>query len=127
MGIFPQMGFMNKQNESKANAINTAKDLLVAWQSSSKVENFLINKNPDEDFSPNSEDEEVYYYAKDFSNPSYYEFKTKRNNYDATVRIMTSKSTDSKISSVHQIVVEILNNKGKPISESYGYIKGGGR
>ena len=40
---------------------------------------------------------------------------------------MTSKSTDSKISSVHQIVVEILNNKGKPISESYGYIKGRGR
>jgi type II secretory pathway component PulJ len=41
MNFFPQIGFVNKSNEEKAEAINTAKLILHNWQNDSNVKNFL--------------------------------------------------------------------------------------
>ncbi len=41
MNFFPQMGFINKLNGEKSQAINTAKQVLIDWQNDNGVEAFL--------------------------------------------------------------------------------------
>ncbi|MBU8916634.1 prepilin-type N-terminal cleavage/methylation domain-containing protein [Bacillus sp. FJAT-29953] len=127
MSFFPQMGFINKQNEDKTKAVNTAKEILIDWKGSDKVKNFLINKQPESDFLPNTVNENVYYISYDFSDSTYYNFKTTRNNYNVNIKIKKTTAKASDASSIHLIVVQILNTKGKPMSETYGYIKKRGR
>ncbi len=121
MNFFPQMGFMNQQNKDKIQGINTAKELLVKWQGSEEVKDFLeadaknaLVKNPE-----NNIDYDVYTNNED---DSYYFFKT--NTSDFTIEIRINKTSDYKTltTKAHQIHVQLKNSRGSLISESYGYV-----
>jgi prepilin-type N-terminal cleavage/methylation domain-containing protein len=127
MSFFPQMGLINNQNEDNSKAINTAKEVLVDWKGSDKVKNFLINKQPNLNFVPNTASEDVFFHTYDFTDAYYYSFKTVRENFDVTIKIKKTATKSSNASSIHLIVVQINNDKGKTIAETYGYIKKRGR
>jgi prepilin-type N-terminal cleavage/methylation domain-containing protein len=120
MKFFPQMGFMNKQNEDKTQAINIAKEILINWQESSEVKWFLVKKDQVTGFI--SVDAKVEY--KNFnSDADYYYFETSKDIYNVHIKIKKSPSTSSRLSSVHSIVIQLLNKKGNVVSETYGYVK----
>ncbi|MDQ1144858.1 prepilin-type N-terminal cleavage/methylation domain-containing protein [Bacillus sp. SORGH_AS 510] len=113
MSFFPQMGFMNNQNESKTQAINTAKEVLIEWQGMDDLKAFLVDPTNDtlDDLPSNKKTEGVYYY-----------FYTTKNNYDVTIRINILPSKESKVTKAHLIRVQLFNKKGKLVSETYGYV-----
>ncbi|MFP7299847.1 prepilin-type N-terminal cleavage/methylation domain-containing protein [Neobacillus niacini] len=124
MNFFPQMGLMNRQNEDKTQAINTAKNLLVDWQESIKVKGFLTKNNQGSGFTPNNIGDKEYYTHFD-PNPSGsdYIFKTTKDNYDVNITISKNPRKNSNAYSVHLIIVQLLNDKGNTVSETYGYIR----
>ncbi|WP_312470999.1 type II secretion system protein [Neobacillus sp.] len=123
MSMFPQMGFVNKQNEDKAQAINMAKEILVNWQESNEVKTFIEKPDHITGFTPEFVNEKVNYthFAYD-KYPDYYYFGTTKDHYDVRIKIKKSPIKSSKVSHVHQIVVQLINKRGNIIAETYGYV-----
>ncbi|WML59565.1 prepilin-type N-terminal cleavage/methylation domain-containing protein [Neobacillus sp. PS2-9] len=113
MSFFPQMGFMNKQNEDKTQAINTAKEVLIEWQEMPDLKAFLVDPTNDtlDDLPSNKKTEGDYYY-----------FYTTKNNYDVTIKINILPSKESKAAKAHLIMIQLFNKKGTVVSETYGYV-----
>ncbi|MEH7304937.1 type IV pilus modification PilV family protein [Neobacillus drentensis] len=113
--FFPQMGLMNKVNEDKTQAINTAKQLLIVWQNSIEVQNYL------EDQTTGS----LPGFVK--SEGDFYYCKTTEGDFTANIKIkrtseLTSAATASPFE-VHYIEIQLLNKRNTVVSEIYGYIK----
>jgi prepilin-type N-terminal cleavage/methylation domain-containing protein len=122
MNFFPQMGFINKQNEDKVQAINLAKDILIKWQDSHDVSGFLVNSTETTGFI--STDPDLDFDAAKFKNEGgYYYFETTKDIYNVKVRIKNTPDKSSSKTHVHSILVQLLNNKGNVVSETYGYVK----
>ncbi|MEH6989132.1 type IV pilus modification PilV family protein [Cytobacillus firmus] len=110
MALFPQMGVMNKQNETKVQAVNTAKNVLIKWQNSEEVLKFL--ENP--------EIHEIDSYVKE-DNINYY-FKQENDDFIADIKIKKTSDVVSKPSEARGIHIQIQNDNGAVMSETYGYI-----
>lgn len=123
--FFPQMGFMNKQNEDKIQGINTAKQIMVKWQNSQDVKDFLVSGNlPPKD---GNEDESLNYedYIPDNTDPDteekhYYLFTKKIDDLEVDIKLYKEDelSTSTTANKIHVIV----KNKRGNLSESYGYV-----
>jgi prepilin-type N-terminal cleavage/methylation domain-containing protein len=120
MRFFPQMGLLNKQNEDKAHAVNVAKEILINWQESSDVKWFLVQTDHLTGFT--STDSKVVY-NKFKSDGNYYYFETSKDIYKVNIKIKKLPITNSRLSSVNSIVIQLLNKKGNVVSETFGYIK----
>ncbi|MEH7332701.1 type II secretion system protein [Neobacillus drentensis] len=124
MSFFPQMGFVNKQNQDKTQAINTAKEVLINWQESNEVKTFLAIDNQTTGFTPAYVNELVNYSFFSYDKfPGYYYFETTRDNYNVHIKIKKSPNTSSSVSYVHSMVVQLLNKRGNIIAETFGYVK----
>jgi prepilin-type N-terminal cleavage/methylation domain-containing protein len=110
MGFFPQMGMMNKQNGDKAQAVNTAKQLLINWENNSDVKAYLAN--PTTTVLPQ--------YPQPDS--GYYIFNTTEGNFNVKVKIKITPSKTSKLLNAHLTIVQLFNGKGNLVTETYGYI-----
>jgi prepilin-type N-terminal cleavage/methylation domain-containing protein len=110
MRFFPQMGFMNNENADKTQAINTSKEVLIEWQNSEDLKNFL--KNPTGTVLPG--------YVK--TEAGYYYFKTVKSNYNVNIKIKISSDLVSTPNKTFLIQVELLNKRNNIIGETYGYI-----
>ncbi|WP_053364239.1 prepilin-type N-terminal cleavage/methylation domain-containing protein [Bacillus sp. FJAT-27251] len=112
MNIFPQMGMMNKTNENKAQAINTAKDILIEWQNNNEVKTYIAD--PATTFTLSLAPPQLI--------DGFYVFETNKGSFKAKVRIKQQPGKTSDLVKAHLIVVELLNDDNKIISETYGYI-----
>ncbi|WP_147532523.1 hypothetical protein [Bacillus marasmi] len=115
MNIFPQMGFLNQQNETKLQGINTAKQILVEWQEDTEVINYLSN--------PIMYSKPAYLEEKD----TYYISEATRDDEKVVVKIAKDSDLDASIAKsgptkVHQIHVQLKNNKNVLVGESFGYL-----
>ncbi|MFP5114421.1 type IV pilus modification PilV family protein [Bacillaceae bacterium C204] len=113
--LFPQMGLMNKVNEDKTQAINTAKQLLIDWQNSVEVQNYL--EDPTTGSLPG--------FVK--AEGDYYYCTTTKGEFTANIKIkqttdLTSAATASPFE-VHYIEIQLLNKRNSVVSEIYGYIR----
>ncbi|MCM3116740.1 type II secretion system GspH family protein [Neobacillus sp. MER 74] len=121
MRFFPQMGLMNNQNQDKAKAINLAKEVLINWQESSDVKWFLVKTDQTAGFTPT--DSKVTY-NRFYSDPTYYYFETTKDQYDVNIKIKRFPETSSRLSSIHSIVVQLIDKKNRHvITETFGYVK----
>ncbi|MEH7249918.1 prepilin-type N-terminal cleavage/methylation domain-containing protein [Neobacillus niacini] len=126
MNMFPQMGMMNKKNEEKTQAINTAKEILIDWQESVKVKEFITRSDRTVGFTPNNVTDKTYYTS---FNPNLtgtdYIFGTVKGIYSVTIKIKKTARTreTSKAYKIHLIEIQLLNDKGNAVSKTYGYIK----
>ncbi|WP_223591142.1 type IV pilus modification PilV family protein [Neobacillus bataviensis] len=121
MSFFPQMGFVNKQNQDKTQAINVAKEVLINWQESSDVKWFLVKSDRVTGFT--STDPKVAYNAFTYDS-TYYYFDATKDIYNVKIKIKKSPETSSRLSSVNYIVVQMLNKKNNNVvSETFGYVK----
>jgi prepilin-type N-terminal cleavage/methylation domain-containing protein len=113
MRFFPQMGFMNKQNAEKTQAINTAKEILIDWQNSPHAKAFLVDPTNEslDDLPINKKTEGGYYY-----------FYTAEGNFDVTIKIKITPSKEAKFSKAHLIQIQLFNKRKNVVSETYGYI-----
>ncbi|MCM3587655.1 prepilin-type N-terminal cleavage/methylation domain-containing protein [Mesobacillus maritimus] len=112
MNIFPQMGMMNTVNEDKAQGISSAKELLLEWQNNNEVKTYI--SNPDTTIllslvPPQLED-------------GFYIFETTHGEFTGNIKIQQEPSKTSELSNAHLIIVQLLNDKNKIVSETYGYI-----
>jgi prepilin-type N-terminal cleavage/methylation domain-containing protein len=124
MNIFPQMGMMNKHNEDKAQAINTAKEILIDWQEADEVEEFIKEKRTS-GFIPTAGNPKIAYthFSYDIEDDGYYYFETTKDKYDVQIRIKKSPKINSNTTQVNQIIVQLLNERGNVVSETFGYVK----
>lgn len=124
MNIFPQMGMMNKYNEDKAQAINTAKEILIDWQDADELKEF-IKENRTSGFTPIAGNTKVAYtnFSYDTEDDGYYYFVTTKDHYEVHIKIKKAPKIDSSSGQVNQITVQLLNEKGNVVGETYGYIK----
>ena len=110
MYIFPQMGFMNQKNEEKTQAINTTKQILIEWKNNQEVKNFLSNPTlytlPDY-----LKEQDTHYYTE-----------TTRDNIKVIIKIAKESDLKSNPAKAYQIHVQLLDQNGAIISESFGYI-----
>jgi prepilin-type N-terminal cleavage/methylation domain-containing protein len=114
MSLFPQMGLMNKHNEDKAQAVNTAKQLLNKWTTDQQVIGALKNPNPLPTDWPSSYIAQVdNYYLFESENPKakIIIFKQPETGFTGTDPIKA-----------YQIHILILNNRDNVISKTYGYV-----
>lgn len=115
MNIFPQMGFLNQKNETKLQGMNTAKQVLVEWQVKTDVINYLRN--------PLIYSKPSYLKVED----THYLSETIRDDEKVIVEIAKDSDLDTSIAKsgptkVHQIHVQLKNNKNALIGESFGYL-----
>jgi prepilin-type N-terminal cleavage/methylation domain-containing protein len=110
MSMFPQMGMMNKHNEDKTQAINTAKDILFEWQNSEVVENFLT--------TPTSTPPPGY----DRKDLDWYYFKTVKGNFDIEIKIRIKTDLVSLPRKTHQVHIQLFKDSHQLVTETYGYI-----
>ena len=124
MNIFAQMGKLNKHNEDKAQAINMAKEILIDWQEADEVKEF-IKENRTTGFTPVAGNTKVSYtrFSYDIEPAGYYYFETTKDQYEVHIKIKKSPKIDSNSGQVNQITVQLLNERGNLVSETYGYVK----
>ena len=119
MNIFPQMGMMNKQNEEKAQGINTAKQLLIEWSNKDEVKNALKLDDPASRVWP------VGYVQENEDTRNYYLFSLTEP-VKAVIKINKTpdlnKTGEERQYQAHQIKVEIKNDRDIVVSETYGYV-----
>ncbi|MCL6571831.1 MAG: prepilin-type N-terminal cleavage/methylation domain-containing protein [Bacillus sp. (in: Bacteria)] len=121
MRFFPQMGLINNQNEYKAQANNISKEILVNWQEASDVKWFLVETDHLTGFI--STDAKIVY-TNFHSDANYYYFETSKDIYKVKIKINKSPDTSSRLSSVHLIVIKLLNKQtGNVVNETIGYVK----
>lgn len=111
MKFFPQMVFMNIQNLNKSQAINTAKQVLVEWQNSNDVKNYL-DDNTTGSLPGLYNDDGTYYYCE-----------TSEGNFSANIKIKKVSDLSTGPIEQHFIQVSLINDKGIKVSETFGYIK----
>jgi len=112
LNFFPQMSMVNKYNEDKAQAINSAKELLLEWQEKSEIKNYIDDPSILSTLSidpPQITD-------------NYYIFETTHDNFDAIVKINKIPSKASEFSNAHLMVVQLFDQKNNLIGEIYGYM-----
>jgi prepilin-type N-terminal cleavage/methylation domain-containing protein len=128
LGMFPQMGMVNTHNEAKAQAINIAKEILIDWQEDSAVKLFIKETGHTVGFAQTPGDKVNYTDFSSTSFPEYYFFETTKDHYDVHIKI--KKNSKIKVVSseaqVNQIIVQLLNERGNIVSETYGYVRTGG-
>jgi prepilin-type N-terminal cleavage/methylation domain-containing protein len=124
MGIFPQMGFINKQNEDKSQAVNSAKQILNEWKSEDtvtgeKVISALKKETPtsiDWPLAP-----EV---TPTSSTDPFYTFK--KTDIKSDIKIWKSPETgfggENDLINTYKILVQVKNERDTVIGETYGYI-----
>lgn len=123
MNFFPQMGFMNKQNEDKQQATNLAKKELIYWQetlgNSSDFENF--KKNPKQDYPFIREDDTV---SDNTSTITIKTNTTRSTNSIFNVEVIINKDSDldSEPTKAYPIDIKLFKNKDTLVSETYGYV-----
>jgi type II secretory pathway pseudopilin PulG len=120
LSIFPQMGRVNMLNETKAQATNIAKEVLISWKDSNEVKVFIINPAQTAGFVSTNSSIDYTNFTSDYN---YYYFETTRDEYDVKITIKKDPDKQSIKSSVHHILVELFNSKGNKVGESFGYIK----
>lgn len=124
LGMFPQMGTVNKINQDKAQATNIAKEILINWENSTVVQTFLRSSSQTSGFLPNHVNDFVNYTNFDpIKFPDFYYFETTNDIYDVQIKIKKSPNNSSNNSHIHQIVIQLLNERGNVVSETFGYIK----
>ncbi|NMD70531.1 prepilin-type N-terminal cleavage/methylation domain-containing protein [Bacillus sp. DNRA2] len=127
--FFPQMGFMNKQNEDKLQGINTAKLVMVKWKESDKVK-AIIRNYTSSNVDPNSLNDDTLNYdygekinKDEDSDVDALLYTASIGDLTAKIEILVDSDFDSAFKTeAHQIHVTVLNNKDKLLSESYGYV-----
>ncbi|WP_404329434.1 prepilin-type N-terminal cleavage/methylation domain-containing protein [Mesobacillus maritimus] len=117
MNFFPQMGMINNHNKEKAQAINTAKLLLNEWKLDSNLIAALKKEEPQPaDWPGTIPTEDI-----DGDGDEFYLFTTE--NPRAEIKIWKEPPNNAVVEvPAHEIQIRILNDTGKPISETYGYI-----
>ncbi|WHZ01907.1 prepilin-type N-terminal cleavage/methylation domain-containing protein [Neobacillus sp. YX16] len=110
LSFFPQMGFINKENENKAQAINTAKEVLLEWQNSQELKNYI--KTP-------SNNPPAGYVSKD---STFYYFKDVKVGFDVDIKIKIATDIKSTPTKTHLIQIELKNKRNNVVSDTYGYI-----
>jgi prepilin-type N-terminal cleavage/methylation domain-containing protein len=110
MSLFPQMGFINKENVDKTKAINNAKDLLIEWENSYSVKNYLKN---------NKITSLPGYYKTD---SNFYYCKSTTGNFDVFIKIKTKTDLVSTPIETRLINIQLLNKRNNVVGETYGYI-----
>jgi prepilin-type N-terminal cleavage/methylation domain-containing protein len=117
MNFFPQMGMINNHNKEKTQAINTAKLLLNEW----KLDSDLIAALKKEEPQPGDWPGTIPTKDVDDDGDEFYLFTTD----DPKAEIKIWKKPPSNAGTqvpAHEIQIKILNDTGKPISETYGYL-----
>ncbi|MCM3692243.1 type IV pilus modification PilV family protein [Neobacillus niacini] len=105
MNLFPQMEKINLQNQDKSQAISTAKEILIQWQKNDETTREKVNNL--------------------FTGTPVGGFYTTLEQ-GGSVRIMIKETPSDNKSlkiNLHQITVQILNDNGNVISETYGYVR----
>jgi prepilin-type N-terminal cleavage/methylation domain-containing protein len=126
LSMFPQMRMVNNHNEDKAEAINIAKEILIDWQEDLEVKLYIKENNHNAGFIQTPGNDKVNYTG--FSStlfPDFYYFETKKDKYDVHIKIKKSHKiiTSSSTAQVNQIIVQVLNERGNIVTETYGYVK----
>lgn len=110
MNIFPQMGFMNKHNEDKAQAINTAKEVLVNWQNAQDIKDFLLNQSirpiPRSGILVGDD----------------YVFTDRVDDYEVNIKIKNTSDIVTNPSKAHFIHIVLKNKNGTIVGETRGYV-----
>jgi prepilin-type N-terminal cleavage/methylation domain-containing protein len=109
--FFPQVGWLNHQNNVKTNGINEVKEVLMEWTHSEEVIHFLS----DADNAPVPEG----YQGKE---KGYHIFRTTRDSFSVHIKIKEESDLNSNPSGAHYIHVELFDEKGTSVSETYGYV-----
>jgi prepilin-type N-terminal cleavage/methylation domain-containing protein len=127
MNFFPQMGFMNKGNGDKSQAINISKQDLIKWQKDVGVQNFLASNGTGTLPTLGTRLEDVT-----LTDGSYYHFGSTEGSFGVDIYINKVKdnnlptSTDPNISirlnKAYFIKIQVSNTKGTVLTENYGYI-----
>jgi prepilin-type N-terminal cleavage/methylation domain-containing protein len=120
LSIFPQMGRVNNLNETKAQATNIAKEVLIDWKEANEVKIFITNPGHEDGFISAEPSLSYTQFAKD---TEYYYFTTTRNKYDVEITIKKYPDKKSNKASVHLITIKLLNSNGNVVGETFGYIK----
>jgi prepilin-type N-terminal cleavage/methylation domain-containing protein len=110
MNFFPQMSFINKENEDKSKAVNYANELLIEWKTSVNVKDCVKNNNCTSLPS---------YYNTDLN---YYYYKTTKGGFDATIKIKKSTDLVSTPVSTRLIDIQLFNKRKNMVAETFGYI-----
>jgi prepilin-type N-terminal cleavage/methylation domain-containing protein len=108
--FFPQVGLLNQQNNVKTNGINEVKEVLMDWKESEEVVRFLSNDNATVPEGYQGEDK------------GYHIFQTTRDGFSAYIKIKEESDLNSNPSGAHYIHVELFDEKGTSVSETYGYV-----
>lgn len=120
INFFPQMGFMNKQNEEKMEGVNYTKQILVKWKNSEEIRELV----PDnlESLSKTKENSSDYiYYDNVQKYDDHYIFQTTRNKLNIEILIYQTDELNTS-SDAYQIHVLAKDERGNLISESFGYV-----
>lgn len=114
MNFFPQLGFINVQNQEKAQAVNTAKQVLIDWQDDGAVQDFLKT----------SQTAALPVQPLNQPDPTYYYFQTSNGNFDVNIKIAKNPPSNFQAGSVsiRFIQVQVENKQNQVTSETYGYI-----
>ncbi|MDP4156096.1 MAG: prepilin-type N-terminal cleavage/methylation domain-containing protein [Bacillota bacterium] len=114
MNFFPQLGFLNGQNQEKAQAVSTAKQILIEWQNDNGVHNFLKG----------SQNATMPVQSLNQPDQNYYYFQTTSGDFDVNIKIAKKPPANFQAgtTSVRFIQVQVKNTQNKVTSETYGYI-----
>jgi prepilin-type N-terminal cleavage/methylation domain-containing protein len=124
MSIFPQMGFINKQNVDKSQAVNSAKQILNEWKSEDTV-NGAIVINALKKETPATIDWPIPPEVTPTSTTDpYYTFKI--SDIKSEIKIWKSPETgfggENDLINTYKILVQVKNERDTVIGETYGYI-----
>ncbi|MDQ0975659.1 prepilin-type N-terminal cleavage/methylation domain-containing protein [Neobacillus niacini] len=124
MGIFPQMGFINKHNEDKSQAINSAKQILNEWKSEDTVTGEKVISALKKE-TPTSIDWPIPPEVTTTSTTdTFYTFK--KNDINSEIRIWKNPETgfggENDLIKTYKILVQVKNKRDTIIGETYGYI-----
>jgi prepilin-type N-terminal cleavage/methylation domain-containing protein len=108
--FFPQVGWLNQQNDMKTNGINEVKEVLMDWKESEQVVRFLSNNNATVPEGYLGEEK------------GYHIFRTTRDSFSVHIKIKEESDLNSNPSGAHYIHVELFDEKGTSVSETYGYV-----
>jgi type II secretory pathway pseudopilin PulG len=112
MSFFPQMGFMNKQNEDKTQAVNIAKQILNKWRLDEDVEKALEIGTP-WPVEPVIETPPKEYHLFIINDPK------------AEIKIWKTSEkgfTEDDSVKAYKIQVQVNNDRNLVLSETFGYV-----
>lgn len=129
MKFFPQMGLMNKQNETKQQAVNLAKKELMYWktliETSKDFNDFRKNNNPNQNFSfINKTEGDSVTIGTDSIAINTLATNSSDSIFGVQVIIFKNSDLTNEPIKAYPIHIKLLKdrNENKPYSETYGYI-----